>query len=67
MFALIVRFQELTSYLSPATGYFGPIDGGESAVIARRTNVSCLFFCSVLFLHLERPRPPPRPPHSQPF
>jgi hypothetical protein len=29
MFAVIVRFQQLTSSLSPLSGYFGQIDGGQ--------------------------------------
>jgi hypothetical protein len=33
MFALIVRFQQLTSYLSPVAGYFGQIDGGQDPTI----------------------------------
>jgi hypothetical protein len=31
MFAVIVRFQQLTSYLSPLSGYFGQIDGGQNS------------------------------------
>ena len=40
MFAVIVRFQELTSYLKPLNGYFGPIDGGQRPIIPTARTMS---------------------------
>ena len=49
MFAVLVRFQELTSYLSPVSGYFGQIDGGENAVMCSLLFPSIMNSTSFLF------------------
>ena len=58
MFAVIVRFQELTSYLNPLPGYFGRIDGGQlhSQSPIMHALIYTLLFLHVLFLFSKAER-----------
>jgi hypothetical protein len=68
MFAVIVRFQELTSSLNPLPGYFGRIDGGQLHSKSPTVHaVACYFFLLFSFFLAKGsylPGPLPHPPAS---